>query len=329
MDLIELIGGFGGGGMRQEIPLLWLILTISPLAPIMPHHKKLLYGIVLFHASTSLMRRPRALRMCGLSLEAYSGFVDRQLSILVPVYNEQANVIPMVREVQAAMADIDMDYELVFVDDCSTDATWEQIGKAQLIEPRVRGLRHTRNSGQSAAVWTGIQSTTSPLIATLDGDLQNNPADFPMMLEELESCDFVCGFRAERNDSWLRRISSKVARKARKAALKVDFQDTGCAMRVFKRTALKGIFPFNGLHRFMPVLVHGAGARTKEVPVSHRPRVAGVSKYGLNNRLWRGIADLFAIAWYQKRRINDIPCVELRSDRDASTAARQPQLTAV
>ncbi|MGZ8939423.1 MAG: glycosyltransferase family 2 protein, partial [Limisphaerales bacterium] len=183
--------------------------------------------------------------------------MDRQLAILVPVYNEQANVIPMVREVQAAMADLEMDYELVFIDDASTDATWEQISKAQVIEPRVRGLKHTRNAGQSAALWTGMQSTTSILIATLDGDLQNNPADFPMMLEELESYDFVCGMRTKRNDTWLRRVSSKIARKARKVALKVDFCDTGCAMRVFKRTALKGIFPFNGLHRFMPVLVHG------------------------------------------------------------------------
>src|SRR5688500_6905061 len=103
----------------------------------------------------------------------------------------------MVREVQVAMAGLEMDYELVFIDDGSTDTTWEQIGKAQAIEPRVRGLRHTRNAGQSAALWTGIQSTNSPVIATLDGDLQNNPADFPMMLEELESSDFVCGVRAK------------------------------------------------------------------------------------------------------------------------------------
>lgn len=253
--------------------------------------------------------------------------MDKQFSILVPVYNEQANIIPMVREVQAAMADLEMDYELVFIDDASTDATWEQISKAHVIEPRVRGLKHTRNAGQSAALWTGMQSTTSPLIATLDGDLQNNPADFPMMLEELESCDFVCGVRTKRNDTWLRRVSSKVARKARKAALKVDFADTGCAMRVFKRSVLRGIFPFNGLHRFMPVLVHGAGARTKEVSVSHRPRVAGVSKYGLHNRLWRGIADLFAIAWYQKRRIGEIPIVELKTECAAQPSARAPQLT--
>jgi dolichol-phosphate mannosyltransferase len=241
----------------------------------------------------------------------YSMGVDRQLSILVPVYNEQANVVPLAREVHAAMQQCDVDYEVVFIDDASTDGTWEEIAKANALDPRVRGLRHARNSGQSAALWTGIQSTTSPLIATLDGDLQNDPADFPMMLGALESCDFVCGVRAKRNDTWLRRVSSKVARKARKAVLKVDFSDTGCAMRVFRRAALKGLFPFNGLHRFMPVLVHALGAHTKEVPVNHRPRVAGVSKYGLNNRLWRGIADLLAIAWWQKRKIGEVPYGEL------------------
>jgi dolichol-phosphate mannosyltransferase len=236
--------------------------------------------------------------------------VDKQLSILVPVYNEAENVVPLTQEVRAAMAGLEMDYELVFIDDGSSDATWEEIGKAQMVESRVRGLKHTRNAGQSGALWTGIRATTSPIIATLDGDLQNDPADFPMLLEALEACDFVCGVRAKRNDTWLRRVSSKVARWARRAVLKVDFRDTGCAMRVFKRSALKGIFPFNGWHRFLPVLVHGAGARTREVPIGHRPRVAGVSKYGLNNRLWRGIADLFAMAWYQKRRVDEIPYLE-------------------
>ncbi|HEX7858750.1 MAG TPA: glycosyltransferase family 2 protein [Verrucomicrobiae bacterium] len=243
--------------------------------------------------------------------------MEKELSILVPVYNEQGNIVPMAREVQAAMAGSELDYELVFVDDGSSDATWKEIEKARVMEPRVRGVKHTRNAGQSAALWTGIQATDSPLIATLDGDLQNDPADLPMLLRALEDCDFVCGVRTIRNDTWIRRVSSRVARWARKTALKVDFRDTGCAMRVFRRSALHGIFPFNGLHRFMPVLVHGAGARTKEVPINHRARVSGVSKYGLNNRLWRGIADLFAIAWYQKRRINDVPYVELEVERPA------------
>jgi dolichol-phosphate mannosyltransferase len=175
----------------------------------------------------------------------------------------------------------------------------------------VRGVRHARNAGQSAAVWTGIQATTSPILATLDGDMQNDPADFPRLLQELETCDFVCGARLRRQDAWLRRISSLVARRSRRLVLKADFRDTGCAMRVFKRSALEGVFPFNGLHRFLPILVHGSGAKTREVPVNHRPRAAGVSKYGLWNRLWRGVYDLIGVGWYQKRRLRPVPFSEL------------------
>jgi dolichol-phosphate mannosyltransferase len=247
--------------------------------------------------------------------------VARDLSILVPVYNEEANILPLTQEVQQALKNLSLDYELVFIDDGSTDDTWKQIGKARALEPRVRGIKHTINSGQSAALWTGIQSTTAPLIATLDGDLQNDPADIPKLLAELNSCDFVCGVRAKRQDSWLRRVSSRTARRARRAVLKVDFCDTGCAMRVFKRSALRGLFPFNGLHRFLPVLVHAAGSKAREIPINHRPRAAGVSKYGLNNRLWRGIADLFAIAWYQKRRIGEVPCLELLEEPTLASEA--------
>lgn len=238
--------------------------------------------------------------------------MDIQLSVVVPVYNEEANILPLTRELQAALKEAGASYEIVYVDDASTDATWRQIGEARKIDPHVRGLKHCRNAGQSAALWTGIQNSTAPLLATLDGDLQNDPADFPRLLEALQDSDFVCGVRAKRRDSWLRRISSRIARKARKAALGVDFCDTGCAMRVFKRSALDGLFPFNGLHRFLPVLVHAGGNKTTELPINHRPRVAGVSKYGLWNRLWRGIYDLFAISWYLKRRVGKIPCEELR-----------------
>lgn len=244
--------------------------------------------------------------------------MGKELSIIVPVYNEEENILPLVREVSAAFAGLHVDYELVLVDDASRDRTWNKIMDARAADPRVRAIRHQKNAGQSAALWTGITATQSPIIATLDGDLQNDPADLPKLLEALEDCDFVCGYRAKRQDSWLRRVSSKVARKARKWALKVDFRDTGCASRVFRRTALQGVFPFNGVHRFLPVIVHGNGSKTRELPINHRPRVAGVSKYGLNNRLWRGIYDLIAIAWYQKRRINPVPCVETESHRLAA-----------
>ncbi|MFO1498065.1 MAG: glycosyltransferase family 2 protein [Verrucomicrobiota bacterium] len=229
------------------------------------------------------------------------------ISIIVPVHNEAENVVPLALEVAAALNAEQWPYELVFVDDASTDATWQQIHEARARNPRIRGLRHARNAGQSAALWTGIRVTTSPIIATMDGDRQNDPADFPTMLRHLDQSDFVCGVRTKRQDNWLRRVSARVARRARKWVLKVDFADTGCGLRVFRRSAVEDLLPFNGFHRFLPVLVHGSGARTLEVAVNHRPRVAGVSKYGLWNRLGRGIADLFAIAWYQRRRLSRVP----------------------
>ncbi len=151
-------------------------------------------------------------------------------------------------------------------------------------------------------MWTGLQATASPILCTLDGDLQNDPADLPGMIAKLAGVDFVSGMRLQRQDSWVRKVSSRLARGARRRALGVDFRDTGCAIRAFKREALEGVFPFNGLHRFLPVLVHGGGFKTLEVPVNHRPRVAGVSKYGVWNRLGRGLYDLVAMSWYQKRR---------------------------
>jgi dolichol-phosphate mannosyltransferase len=237
--------------------------------------------------------------------------VVSEVAVIVPVYNEEDNVLPMAREVSDAMKKAGRSYELVFVDDASTDGTWKKIEEARRRFPGVRGLRHAVNSGQSAALWTGIQASHSDIIATLDGDLQNDPADIPQMLPSLAKADFVCGVRAKRRDTFVRRSSSKIARWARRSALKVDFCDTGCAMRVFKRSALTGVFPFNGFHRFLPVLVHGNGVSTLEVPVNHRPRVAGVSKYGVWNRVWRGIYDLIALSWFQKRRLRPVKFTEL------------------
>lgn len=242
------------------------------------------------------------------------------ISIIVPVFNEAGNVLPLAREIAAALPASKYHFELVFVDDASTDSTWQRIGEARQADPRVRGLRHEVNSGQSAALWTGIQATTSALIATLDGDLQNDPADIPRLFAELERVDFVSGMRLNRQDTWLRKVSSRVARWARRAVLRVDFRDTGCAIRVFKRSALAGVFPFNGLHRFLPIMVHGGGARTLELPVNHRNRTTGVSKYGVWNRLGRGIYDLFAIAWYQRRRLRPVSFSELT---DAEPSGRR------
>ncbi len=247
-----------------------------------------------------------------------------EISIIVPVFNEADNVLPLAREVAAAMQRQPRNWELVFVDDASTDATWKRIQDARHANASVGGLRHARNAGQSAALWTGIQATSGPIVATLDGDRQNDPADLPGLFERLAEADFISGKRVRRQDSWVRRVSSRIARRARTAVLKADFADTGCAVRVFKRSALNGVFPFNGWHRFLPILVHGNGVMTLEVPVNHRPRVAGVSKYGVWNRLGRGLYDLVGVGWYQKRRLANVPFTGLPLEQSEAPQVEKP-----
>lgn len=234
-----------------------------------------------------------------------------EISVIVPVFNEAENVLPLCGEVSAALGVTGRSYELVFVDDGSTDATWERVQQARQQDARVRGLKHARNAGQSAAVWTGLQATTSPIVATLDGDRQDDPSELPRLLALLSEADFVSGMRLRRQDNWLRRVSTRVAWWARRTVLGAEFRDTGCALRVFRRGVLTGVFAFNGWHRFLPILVAGAGFRAREIPVNHRPRLAGVSKYGAWNRLWRGLFDLFGVAWLQKRRLKPVAYSEL------------------
>jgi glycosyltransferase involved in cell wall biosynthesis len=237
-----------------------------------------------------------------------------EIAIVVPVFDEQENILPLAGEIHAAMQGIRRSYELIFVDDASADGTWDRIREAHRSNAHVRAFRHKQNAGQSAALWTGIRATTSPILVTMDGDRQNDPRDLSGLLAELEHCDFVCGVRAHRVDNWLRRVSARVARAARRRVLGVDFRDTGCAFRAFRRETIEDVFPFNGVHRFLPVLVHSNGARVKEVPISHRARVAGKSKYGVWNRLWRGIYDLMGLTWYQRRRLGRISITELSSE---------------
>jgi dolichol-phosphate mannosyltransferase len=233
-----------------------------------------------------------------------------EISVVAPLWNEELNVQPLAEQVFAAFRHEPRPIELLLVDDASTDSTWDRILDAQRADARVRAIRHTRNSGQSAALWTGFSVSRGGIIATLDGDLQNDPADLPRLLAALASSDLVCGVRIKRMDNAMRRISSKVARQARKLVLGVDFRDSGCNLRVFKRSLLQTLFPFDGLHRFMPIVAQGGGAAVIEMEVSHRLRVAGISKYGVWNRLGRGICDLAMIAWYRKRQFKNVTFVE-------------------
>lgn len=247
-----------------------------------------------------------------------------EISVIAPVWNEELNVTPLAEQVFAALNQGPGPIELILVDDASTDGTWERILQAQRLDPRVRAIRHARNSGQSAALWTGFTASRGGIIATLDGDLQNDPADLPRLLAALAAADLVCGVRTKRMDNGLRRFSSAVARHARKVVLGVDFRDSGCNLRVFKRSVLQTLFPFDGLHRFMPILAHGAGAVVTEMPVMHRPRTAGVSKYGVWNRLGRGVCDLAMIAWYRKRQLKNVSWMEHTGAPAGQSGAGEP-----
>ncbi|MGD9875103.1 MAG: glycosyltransferase [Kiritimatiellia bacterium] len=225
-----------------------------------------------------------------------------QYSVVVPVYNEKDNVRPLIEEIAAVMDGLCRPYEIVYVDDFSSDGSLEELQRLQPEFKTLRIVAHNRNCGQSAAVASGFAAARGSIIATLDADRQNDPADIPALLAQLtDGTDLVCGVRRKRRDSRIRRISSRVANAFRNAVTGDRVSDTGCALRVMRRAALAEIPVFNGMHRFLPTLMRLQGFIVKEVPVNHRPRTQGLSKYGVGNRAWRGFVDCFAIRWYKSR----------------------------
>jgi len=219
------------------------------------------------------------------------------LSVVVPLFNEEDNVVRLVDEICQALAG--RDFEIVLVDDGSGDQTVARIPR----RPEVRVLEFEKNTGQSAAMHAGIHAARGAIIATMDGDLQNDPADIPRLLEELEKgFDLVCGYRAKRKDTFFRRLQSRVANFVRSRFTGDGVRDTGCSLKAMRRDCREALIPFKGMHRFMPALIKGMGYRISEVPVNHRPRVAGVSKYGFGNRVWRATRDMFGVKWLLSRQ---------------------------
>jgi dolichol-phosphate mannosyltransferase len=244
---------------------------------------------------------------------AYHG----RLSVVVPVKNEQDNVEPLVREIAAALTGI-ATFEIVYVNDGSTDATQARLDALKAEFPMLRVIRHRTACGQSRAVTTGVTAARHEWIATLDGDGQNDPADIPALLAKLAdpaqpaNLELLAGWRAKRNDTFIRRLSSKIANGVRARMLKDATPDTGCGLKLFARDTFLALPNFDHMHRFLPALVMRNGGAVVSVPVHHRPRERGTSKYGVHNRLWVGIVDLFGVAWLQ-RRVR-LPLVEPDSD---------------
>jgi dolichol-phosphate mannosyltransferase len=230
--------------------------------------------------------------------------MEPEVSVVIPVCNEELNVEPLAREIQAALGN--RAHEVLFIDDGSTDGTAAAVRRARAAGWPIRLIRHARRSGQSAGLCTGMRHARAPWVATLDGDGQNDPADIPRLLaarDQPENRDvrLFMGNRVTRRDTWVRRLSSRVANGVRSRMLGDATPDTGCGIKLIHRASFGELPRFDHMHRFLPALMQRAGARVVSVPVNHRPRERGTSKYGLFDRLWVGIVDLFGVAWLKRR----------------------------
>lgn len=240
-----------------------------------------------------------------------------QLSVVVPVHNEEDNVAPLVGEIVAALRG-QIDFEIVYVDDTSKDATLQRLRELQATVPELRVIRHLSNAGQSTAVRNGVKAARAPWIATLDGDGQNDPADIPKLLAQRGAATadtkLFAGWRVNRQDSGSKRWASKFANGIRSRMLRDATPDTGCGIKLFERAAFLDLPYFDHMHRYLPALMQRAGWQTVSVPVNHRHRTAGVSKYNNLGRAIVGIKDLFGVSWLIQRSrrtaVEEVPAMD-------------------
>jgi len=234
-----------------------------------------------------------------------SSIAPPELSVVVPVHEEAGNIRPLLAEIRDALAG-QLEYEIVYVDDGSTDATLDDLRAAMADEPRLVVVRHRTRCGQSAAVHTGVRTARGTWIATLDGDGQNDPADIPRLFAQARAAgrgSMVAGYRRQRQDDWAKRIGSRLANAVRRGVLGDATPDSGCGLKVFARETYLALPCFDHMHRFLPALFRAYGARVEIAEVNHRPRRTGRSKYGTLDRLWVGIVDLFGVFWLQRRTV--------------------------
>ncbi len=240
------------------------------------------------------------LNACAASTKDNAMSEAPQLSVVVPVHNEEDNIAPLVDEILTALRGR-IAFEIVFVDDTSNDTTLARLRALQADTPELRVVRHLSNAGQSTAVRNGVKAARAPWIATLDGDGQNDPADIPKLLDQRDSAPpevkLFAGWRVHRQDSGSKRWASKFANALRSRMLRDATPDTGCGIKLFERAAFLDLPYFDHMHRYLPALMQRAGWQTVSVPVNHRHRTAGVSKYNNLGRALVGVRDLFGVAW--------------------------------
>jgi dolichol-phosphate mannosyltransferase len=230
------------------------------------------------------------------------------ISIIVPVKDERDNLHPLASQLlkvfEARPESVLSPFEIIFVDDGSTDGSGQILDELITQSPSIRVIRLNRNHGQTAAFDAGFRQARGTLVATMDGDLQYDPSDFGELLAYSDRYDLVCGKRQARHDNLVRRMSSRIANRVRNWVVHDGISDTGCSLKVFKKAVVERLPLFKNMHRFFPALAKMYGFTVTEVPVRHFPRAHGVSKYGVGNRLFVGLADLLAVRWMQKRCLN-------------------------
>jgi len=225
------------------------------------------------------------------------------LSLVVPVYNERDNLEPLLLEIGRGLAGQGWRYEVLMVDDGSTDDSVAVLDRLRAAHPELRVVCFAANAGQTAALDAGFRRARGPIVVTLDGDLQNDPADIPRLVRQMDGWDAVVGVRVVRRDSLVRRVSSRIANFVRNRLSDETIADTGCSLKAYRREALLRLKLYRGMHRFLPTLLKMEGFRVTETPVGHRPRAHGESKYGISNRLVPSFLDLLAVRWMKKRAL--------------------------
>lgn len=221
----------------------------------------------------------------------------------MPIHDEEENLRPLFEEIRAVLDALDLPAELIYVNDGSRDGSGAVLDALRAEDVRVRVLDHDRNHGLTAALDTGFRHARAPVIAMLDGDGQNPPADLVKLLDALPGADMVIGWRRDRDDPWIRRISSRIANRYRNWRTREQVHDTGCGLKVFRREILERVKLFDGMHRFFATLARMEGFRVEEVVVAHRPRERGRSHYGVWNRVFKGLADVKAVRWMWRNRL--------------------------
>jgi glycosyltransferase involved in cell wall biosynthesis len=227
-----------------------------------------------------------------------------EVTVTAPVWNEVDSLGPLVERVRTAMEKTGRRWELLLVDDGSTDGSFEEMKRLAASDPRVRYVRFQKNCGQTAAFAAGFREARGEIVVTIDADLQNDPADIPALLAKMSEADVVNGFRIGRQDSPWRLVQSRVANAVRNGFLGDSVRDVGCSLRAMRRSFVLRVPVFRGMHRFLPTLLRWEGARVSEVPVRHHARERGYSKYGMWDRLSASLPDLLAVKWMRSRRVD-------------------------